>query len=386
LAIVAILIGSPALFYITTALIATILACHLQAYLSIRALRIERIAPDSVRVGDLVTIQLNLWSLRKIRRTLITVWDNLPTNLAIHSRTPSLPVAPSYMAPVRTQYQFRALKRGIFRWSGIYVTGTDALGLISKTRLYETSVAEMTVLPQPLPLSIELRSAAGWGINESESGSNRGAGIEPRGIREYRFGDSIRQIHWRSTAKKGQLLVKEFEAGSQAAVAFCIQRTKGSEIGQGAVTSLEQMCGNVVYLAETLLRQGAKVYLPNLDSTATHFNPAERITEIYQTLALVNADQVDSSREDIGVAMGLLPLGSVLYLLLTLADNSVFDSIKAARDAGIEVTVLLYDANEFLPKTSRGPIRSAADSHYAEELRMVGAQTVLVPKSIGVVS
>ncbi len=383
LAIVAILIGSPALFYITTALIATILACHLQAYLSIRGLKLDRVAPETVRIGDLVTIELKVWSLRKIKRTLITVWDNLPTSLAIHSRTPSLPIAPSFIAPVRTQYQFRALKRGYFRWSGVYVTGTDALGLISKTRVYETSMAEMTVLPQPLPLSIEIPSSAGWGINESESGRNRGAGIEPRGVREYRFGDSIRQIHWRSTAKTGQLLVKEFEAGSQAAVGFCLQRTRGSDIGQGAVTTLEQMCGNVVYLAEMLIRQGAKVYLPNLDEITSHSNPMERIGEIYSTLATVSADKEHPPYLDVEAAMAVLPFGSILYLLMAVADESVIPVLRSARQAGLEVVVLLYDATKFQPKASRVAVRSSVDLAFAEEVRGVGAQTVLVPKSVG---
>jgi uncharacterized protein (DUF58 family) len=383
LAIVAILIGSQALFYITTALIATILGCHLQAYLSIRALRLERVAPESVKIGDLVTIELKVWSLKKIKRTLITVWDNLPTNLAIHSRTPSLPIAPSSSAPVITQYQFRALKRGRFRWSGVFVTGTDALGLISKSRMYDTSLAEMTVLPQPLPVSIEIPSSAGWGINESESGQNRGAGIEPRGLREYRFGDSIRQIHWRSTAKTGQLLVKEFEAGSQAAVGFCIQRTRGSDIGQGAVTTLEQMCGNVVFLAETFIRQGAKVYLPNLDELTSHSNPVERIQEIYMTLATVSADKELPPFQDIEAAMSVLPFGSVIYVLMAVADDAVLPALQTARQDGFEMVALIYDAEQFTHRLSKARVRSAADPSFAESLRRAGVQIVPVAKSMG---
>ena len=212
LAIVAILIGAPALFYITTALIATICGCRIQAYLAVRGLRLERVAPQSARVGDLITIEISVWSLRKLKRTLVTVWDNLPPSLALSHRSPSLPIAPAFDQPVRTQYQLRALKRGFFKWNGVSVTGTDALGLISKSKAYETAPAEIIVYPRPLPVSLELPSASGWGVNESESGRTRGAGIELRGIREYRFGDSLRHIHWPSSARTGQLLVKEFEA------------------------------------------------------------------------------------------------------------------------------------------------------------------------------
>ena len=88
-----------------------------------------------------------------------------------------------------------------------------------------------------------LPAAAGWGISEAESGQTRGAGLEPRGVRAYSAGDSLRHVHWRSSAKTGQLLVKEFEAGTHAAAAFLIQRKDGTEIGEGAATSLETMCG-----------------------------------------------------------------------------------------------------------------------------------------------
>src|SRR5688572_24891008 len=118
LTMVAVMLNSGALFYMGTALIATIGACRLQAWLSVRALRFERVAPESVKVGDLVTVQITVWSERKIRRPLVTVVDSLPTRLLRTDLSPSLPIAPAYDLPIRTQYQFRPLKRGRYRWTG----------------------------------------------------------------------------------------------------------------------------------------------------------------------------------------------------------------------------------------------------------------------------
>ena len=379
LAVVAILIGSLALFYITTALVATILGCHLQAYLSVRGLKVERIAPDSVRVGDLVTIEIAVWSLYKIRRTLLTVWDRLPGALALSHRSPSLPIAPAYEYPVRTQYQIRALKRGIYRWSGVLVTGTDALGLVTKSCAYETPVAEMTVLPRPIPVSLELPSAAGWGVNESESGQTRGAGIEPRGIRQYRYGDPLRHVHWPSSARTGQLLVKEFEAGTQAAAAFCIQRGRGTEIGKGVVTSLEQMCGNVAFLAETFLRQGARVYLPGLEEQAAHYAPHERVAQIYLALASVEADSDRKMAVDLLESLETLPFGSLLYLLIAVAESDLADAVALAARRGVRVVALLYDAYAFHDAKKPPEWKTAIDSEFVAGLRGAGATPVIVP-------
>ena len=378
LAIVAILIGSPALFYITTALVATIGACHLQAYLSVKALRVERVAPRSVRVGDLVTIEITVWSLKKVRRTLITVWDNLPAALALSHRSPSLPIAPAYDVPVRTQYQIRAIRRGIYRWSGLTVTGTDALGLVTKSRIFETDTAEMLVLPQPRPVSVELPSASGWGVNESESGQTRGAGIEPRGIRQYRFGDSLRHVHWRSTARTGQLLVKEFEAGTQAAAAFCIQHGSGTEVGTGAATSLEQMCGNAAFLAETFLRQGVRIYLPGLDDVAAHHAPHERISQVYHSLALVQADQAHSLADDLEAAFQLLPPGSVVYVMVAVQEPDLAGAVSHLAGRGIKIVALIYDAMAF-NRNKRTTFKSAVEPTYIGQLRAAGAMPVVIP-------
>jgi hypothetical protein len=48
-------------------------------------------------------------------------------------------------------------------------------------------------------------------VESSVAAPRAGSGNEPFGIREYRVGDSLRRIHWRSTARRGQLVVREYE-------------------------------------------------------------------------------------------------------------------------------------------------------------------------------
>ncbi|RYG81274.1 hypothetical protein EON77_07745, partial [bacterium] len=101
----AILIDAPALFYMSFALIATLIAANVQSTLAIRSLRIERIVPESVTVGESATVELILWSERRIRRPLVTVVDELPARMHARDLGPSLPVAPSFDQPIRTQYR-----------------------------------------------------------------------------------------------------------------------------------------------------------------------------------------------------------------------------------------------------------------------------------------
>ncbi len=378
LSIVAVLLNSSALFYMTTALVATIGACRVQAFLSVRGLRLERVAPPSVQVGDLVTVQITVWSERRIRRPLVTIIDDLPRRLFAKGISPSLPIAPAFDMPIETQYQFRPMKRGKYHWSGLTVQGTDALGLVTLSKRYDTSAAHMTVLPVGVPVPLDLPNAAGWGISEAASGQSRGAGMEPRGVREYVSGDSIRYIHWRSSAKAGQLLVKEFEAGSNAAAAFVIQRTSGTDIGIGANTTMETMISHAVYLSDAFLRQGARVEFPSLEEISRSINTRERMAEILDMLAGVQADQQESVGTEALECIGKLPPGSTVFVLLGIVDELLIGAVPLLHAQGSQMVPMLYDAERFVPKGRKLKAESAITPWFVEELRSAGAFPVVV--------
>lgn len=289
-----------------------------------------------------------LWSDRKIKRPLVTVTDDLPKRLSGVDTLPSLPIAPAYDLPVRTMYQFRATKRGIFRWKNVRVTATDALGLTTKTVQYLTEPTEILVVPTAIPISLELPSSAGWGINEAMSGMSAGAGIEPRGIREFAHGDSLRHVHWRSSARTGVLQVKEFQAGSQGAAAFIIQRTVGSELDGEVLSSLDLMCGHALYLSEQLLRQGIQISFPLLENAQRTRGEAERKQEIELMLGKLMPDGEDSLGADLTRACQGLGSGSTVYVFVAKHDESLFSALEALKGT-YTVVVLAY---RLVPKTS----------------------------------
>ncbi len=379
LIVVAIMLNSPALFYMATAVIVLLGACRWQANLSVRALHFDRVAPESVRVGEMVTVEIVVWSERAIKRPLVTIRDNFPTKMPVAHLSPSLPIAPAFELPIRTQYQFRPLKRGKYRWTGLTVAGTDALGLITATRTYETTPAEVTVLPAAIPVSVDLPTSLGWGISEAESGQSRGAGIEPRGIREYAQGDSLRHVHWRSTARTGVLLVKEFEAGSHAAAAIVIQRTKSTDLGAGPTSSQDLMCGHATFLAEQFHRQGVTVVFPGLEDPRRIAHTFERSEEIAHLLAPLRDDQDATLGEDLLANLDTLPPGSAVFPMLSVADPSLIGAVSRANALGFTVVPLLYDAAQFELKRAAD---SAVDPGYIGRLRAAGGSPMVMPLGV----
>src|SRR5579862_9231113 len=114
LVIVALLLNSAALFYMSTAILATIGVSRYQAIRSVRDLHFDRHAPDAVKVGELVKVEITVWSDRRIRRPLVILEDQLPSRMVYGDRSPSLPIAPAFDVPYASQYTFRPLRRGVY--------------------------------------------------------------------------------------------------------------------------------------------------------------------------------------------------------------------------------------------------------------------------------
>ncbi len=378
--VMAILVNSPPLFYMVTAVLATLGASTVQAWLSVRALRFERYAPPAVQVGEPVTVEITVWSERRIMRPLVTIIDNLPRSLVAQGIRPSLPVAPSFDQPIQTRFTFRPMRRGRYKWSGLRVRGTDALGLVNRERAYKTNPIELTVYPAPIQVSIEINPIAGWGTTDLDSGRARGAGLEMRSIREYNPGDPLRYVHWPTSARSNKLMVKEFETGSGVFLNFLIQRTKGSEVGFEQSSSLEAMCGHALYIAEQYLKGGAGISFPiQEDPLAATAHPEARVREIRDILTDIHADQVDTLSDDLNTVRRHLTTGCTVVILVGAQDARLPETILSIPD--VHFVCLVYDLDHYREgKTGAGQPANAADPVYLARLEAAGAEVNVMPK------
>jgi uncharacterized protein (DUF58 family) len=103
------------------------------------------------------------------------------------------------------------LRRGVLRFHGVILGRPDPLGLFrafAKVSLPQT----VLILPKRYPLPrIALPGTTKYQEGGVTFASNVGQSEEFVALREYRRGDPLRHIHWRSWAKAGKPIVKEFE-------------------------------------------------------------------------------------------------------------------------------------------------------------------------------
>lgn len=112
---------------------------------------------------------------------------------------------------VEVQMQMTPLRRGIIRFEGVTLARPDPFGIFRAFNPLPVSQA-MLVLPKRYPLPpIALPGTMKYHEGGVALASNIGQSDEFVALRDYRRGDPLRHIHWRSWAKAGKPIVKEYE-------------------------------------------------------------------------------------------------------------------------------------------------------------------------------
>jgi uncharacterized protein (DUF58 family) len=122
----------------------------------------------------------------------------------------SIPALPPHRQ-VEVRGELMPLRRGILRFESVTIARPDPLGLFRafrKVRVPQTTL----VLPKRYPLPpISLPGSMRYQAGGVAMASHVGQSEEFVALRDYRYGDPVRHIHWRSWAKTGKPVVREFE-------------------------------------------------------------------------------------------------------------------------------------------------------------------------------
>jgi uncharacterized protein (DUF58 family) len=182
---------------------------------NLRGLTIHRLPTKPVSAGESLVIELQVHNAQSHSRGLLQVIDQLPKPLGPTQRTALRAISPGQTYTWR--YQLPTSRRGIYHWSTVGLRSAAPLGLFWCRRELVVP-AKVVVYPQVLPLqrcplldALAEHTGPQWHRHRSMSPSAEGM---TRSLRPYRWGDSTRLIHWRTSARYGDLRVRELEKTS----------------------------------------------------------------------------------------------------------------------------------------------------------------------------
>jgi uncharacterized protein (DUF58 family) len=252
-----------------------------------RRVRVRRtLEPERVPVGGVATVVLDVSGGAGLGplELLDTVPDAAGAAGPLHFRTSPGPDG----AVVR--YPLHPVLRGAHRIGPLEVHGVDPLGLAAFSRTVPGS-ARLLVLPRV----VALRGVPPtFGVADGAHGAGASAPGQGRAdvlVRPYRSGDELRRVHWRSTARHDELMVRLEERSWRGGVTVLLDRRAGAHRGHGPGGSLEWAVAFAASACVHLLGRGEQVELVTDDGA--HGGDADAVLDALAVLR-------PSARTDLG--------------------------------------------------------------------------------------
>ncbi|GAB3927005.1 DUF58 domain-containing protein [Kribbella albertanoniae] len=211
------------------------------------------LTPNQIAVGSQATVELALSNQGRMPAGLLLLEDRIPYVLGHRPRFVVDRVSPNWRRTV--SYPVKSDVRGLFQVGPLMLTVADPFGLVETSRTFTRS-QHLLVTPRVYKLP-EIR----LGADRAGSGENRpraiaSAGEEDATVREYRDGDDLRRVHWRSTARRGELMVRREEQPWQSRCALFIDARTISHHGHGPSSSLEWAVSAAASIGADRIRRG----------------------------------------------------------------------------------------------------------------------------------
>lgn len=188
---------------------------------------VVRLPIDPVSVSDDLWVDLIIQNRGRTEKRLLEVRDILPNNLSLIVQQEVVVEVIAPLQEYRWRYEAKTTKRGVFLFRSTEIATSSPLGLFRSRRACP-SVQKAIVYPNVIPLErCPLVDQLGNDTSprqysDEHNYTNATEGLT-KTLRPYRWGDPTRLIHWRTSAKFGELRVRELEVtigGQEVAIAL----------------------------------------------------------------------------------------------------------------------------------------------------------------------
>ncbi|MEV2247863.1 DUF58 domain-containing protein [Streptomyces sp. NPDC049970] len=232
----------------------------------------RRLSPSQVPTGSEARVHLRMHNVSRLPTGLLMLQDRVPYVLGPRPRFVLDRVEAGGVREV--SYRVRSDLRGRYPLGPLQLRLSDPFGMCELTRsfsAYDTLVViPLTERLPPLRLAGE---ASGYGDGRQRSPALSGEDdIIPRG---YRHGDDLRRVHWRSTARYGELMVRREEQPQRARCTVLLDTRRIAYQGAGPGSAFEWAVSGAASALVHMLERGFAVRLLTDDGNAVPGDSAD---------------------------------------------------------------------------------------------------------------
>ncbi|AEY88847.1 hypothetical protein SHJG_3575 [Streptomyces hygroscopicus subsp. jinggangensis 5008] len=218
----------------------------------------RRLAPARVPAGSEARVHLRMDNVSRLPTGLLMLQDRVPYVLGPRPRFVLDRVEPGGRREV--SYRVRSDLRGRYPLGPLQLRLSDPFGMCELTRSFSTHDT-LTVIPRVEPLSPVRFGGEAKGYGDGRQRSLALAGEDDVIPRGYRYGDDLRRVHWRSTARYGELMVRREEQPRRSRCTVLLDTRGGAYEGAGPDSAFEWAVSGAASVLVHMLERGFSVRL-----------------------------------------------------------------------------------------------------------------------------
>lgn len=354
--------GLTFLFFLMYVGILLVLGAWLYARYGLRGVRAGyHVTNPRAHVGEVLQAVYRVDNGARWAKPWLEVWNDatLPTPMPGRAIGVQRGASRQWLAKVALR------QRGSFRLGPLRVRTGDPFGLFSSEMVVGQPTG-VVVFPRVFELPH-------WGlppspVDGSSPSRRRFEAATPLAstIRPYVHGDAINRVHWLSSARHGELQVKEFDLEQAADLWLLLDLNRTAHAGIGEHASVETAVSAAASIALRTLADNRAVGLTASARRLQQLTPdrGPRVEQkILHLLANVQADGTQPLAEVILAILPQLRRGMTLCIVTGSTEREWVRSLAGLRRRGVGVVVVLLDRFSFLPGATvdEEPIRGEAD-------------------------
>jgi uncharacterized protein (DUF58 family) len=295
------------------------------------------------RVGDMLRVTYTLRNAGRLPKLWLEVHN--PTNLpsGLPGRALSLGTRGERSWIVKTPLT----RRGHFRIEPLQIRTGDPFGLFEASAAVGQGLS-LVVYPRVERLPLWRLPAAN--IEGSHAAPERTLQTTPLAttVRPYAPGDSFNRIHWKSTARHGEIQVKEFDLEQTSDVWLFLDLDRRVQAGRGDDSTVEIAVRVAASIADRGLLENRAVGLTT-SGHRTAVLPADRggrqHLKVMQLLAAVDGDGTATLAEALVGGLSRLRRGMTAVVVTSSLDRTWVRPLASLRPRGVACVVVVVDAS-----------------------------------------
>src|SRR6266700_5999888 len=214
---------------------------------------VRTISPARVPAGHTSSVSIQLDNSSRLPTGLLLAEDTVPYSIGSRPRFILDRIEPG--GSRRLSYPIQPDHRGKYAIGPLHVRVADAFGL---AKVGSVAAPPCTLVVTPAVTALPHTSLAGSWLGEGDARASTAAAAGEDDVvpRAYRDGDELRRVHWRSTARYGELMVRREEQRWRNRTVLFLDTRGAAHSGRGPSSSFEFAVSAAASIGVHLAREG----------------------------------------------------------------------------------------------------------------------------------